>query len=54
MPIQHNFQTVPVTDRRTGTSLRLFYREAGPKDAPSVLLLLQRLRRNMPTYPTVT
>jgi AhpD family alkylhydroperoxidase len=39
MPVQHNFQAVPVTDRRTGTSLKLFYREAGPKDAPSVLLL---------------
>jgi AhpD family alkylhydroperoxidase len=39
MSVQPRFQTVAVTDRRTGTSLKLFYREAGPKDAPSVLLL---------------
>lgn len=32
-------QTVSVIDRRTGTALDIFYREAGPKDAPAVLLL---------------
>ena len=33
------YQSIPVADRRTGVSLNLFYREAGPKDAPVVLLL---------------
>ncbi|WP_042263905.1 alpha/beta fold hydrolase [Paraburkholderia heleia] len=33
------YQTVSVADRRTGSALNLFYREAGPKDAPAVLLL---------------
>ena len=33
------YQTISVTDRRTGSVLSLFYREAGPKDAPVVLLL---------------
>ena len=33
------FQTVSVTDRRTGLALNLFYREAGEKDAPAILLL---------------
>jgi pimeloyl-ACP methyl ester carboxylesterase len=33
------YQTVSLTDRRTGAALNLFYREAGPKDAPAVLLL---------------
>ena len=33
------YQTVPVTDRRTGSALNLFYREAGEKDAPAILLL---------------
>lgn len=33
------YQTVSVNDRRTGSNLNLFYREAGPKDAPVVLLL---------------
>jgi|SRR5579859_1045338 len=33
------YRTVAVNDRRTGLSLNLFYREAGPKDAPVVLLL---------------
>jgi pimeloyl-ACP methyl ester carboxylesterase/alkylhydroperoxidase family enzyme len=32
-------QTVSISDRRTGAALNLFYREAGPKDAPAVLLL---------------
>jgi pimeloyl-ACP methyl ester carboxylesterase/alkylhydroperoxidase family enzyme len=32
-------QTISVTDRRTGAALNLFYREAGPSDAPTVLLL---------------
>lgn len=33
------YQTVSVADKRTGSALNLFYREAGPKDAPAVLLL---------------
>ena len=33
------YQTVTVTDRGSGSALRLFYREAGPRDAPVVLLL---------------
>ena len=33
------YQTVSVADRRTSSALNLFYREAGPKDAPAVLLL---------------
>ena len=32
-------QTVSVADRRSGAQLELFYREAGPNDAPAVLLL---------------
>jgi AhpD family alkylhydroperoxidase len=33
------YRTVPVTDRRSGSALNLFYREAGEKDAPAILLL---------------
>lgn len=33
------YQTVSVTDRRTGSALNIFYREAGEKDAPAILLL---------------
>ena len=33
------YRTVAVEDRRTGTLINLFYREAGPEDAPVVLLL---------------
>jgi len=33
------YQTVSVADRRSGTALNLFYREAGEKDAPAILLL---------------
>lgn len=32
-------RTIAVPDARTGTTLNLFYREAGPKDAPVLLLL---------------
>lgn len=39
MPAPQMFQTVSVTDRRTGSAINLFYREAGEKDAPVVLLL---------------
>jgi AhpD family alkylhydroperoxidase len=39
MPKATNHQTVSVADRRTGTPIDIFYREAGPKDAPAVLLL---------------
>ncbi|SDD41238.1 alpha/beta fold hydrolase [Paraburkholderia lycopersici] len=34
-----DYQTVSVSDRRTGSALNLFYREAGHEDAPAVLLL---------------
>ncbi len=37
LPISHN--KAAVADRRTGTQLNIFYREAGPKDAPVLLLL---------------
>jgi pimeloyl-ACP methyl ester carboxylesterase len=33
------YQTISVADRRTGSELKLFYREAGTNDAPVVLLL---------------
>ena len=33
------YKTVSVADRRSGSTLNLFYREAGPKDAPAILLL---------------
>jgi pimeloyl-ACP methyl ester carboxylesterase/alkylhydroperoxidase family enzyme len=33
------YQTVSVADRRTGSTLNIFYREAGPEDGPVVLLL---------------
>jgi len=33
------YKTVSVADRRDGSNLNLFYREAGPKDAPAILLL---------------
>ncbi len=33
------YQTVSVSDRRTGSALNIFYRSAGPEDAPVVLLL---------------
>jgi pimeloyl-ACP methyl ester carboxylesterase/alkylhydroperoxidase family enzyme len=33
------FHTVPIPDRRTGAAVKLFYRAAGPKDAPAILLL---------------
>jgi len=33
------YQTTSVADRRTGSALDIFYREAGHKDAPTVLLL---------------
>jgi pimeloyl-ACP methyl ester carboxylesterase/alkylhydroperoxidase family enzyme len=39
MSVQATYQTVSIPDRRAGSSLKLFYREAGPKDAPVVLLL---------------
>ncbi len=39
MSVQPSYQTVSVTVRHTGAVLNLFYREAGPKDAPVVLLL---------------
>ncbi|QMV18673.1 alpha/beta fold hydrolase [Granulicella sp. 5B5] len=35
----NTYQTVSVADGRTGPALNIFYREAGPKDAPAVLLL---------------
>ncbi len=39
MSAQPSYKTVSVADRRTGSPLNLFYREAGHKDAPVVLLL---------------
>jgi pimeloyl-ACP methyl ester carboxylesterase len=33
------YQTVSVADRRTGAAVNVFYRAAGPEDAPVVLLL---------------
>ncbi|GAB2874094.1 hypothetical protein GCM10027093_07000 [Paraburkholderia jirisanensis] len=39
MSVAASYQTVSVNDRRTGTALNIFYRDAGAKDAPAVLLL---------------
>ncbi len=39
MSIAPTYQTVSIADRRTGSALNIFYREAGHKDAPSILLL---------------
>ena len=39
MSILSTYQTVPVADRRTGSAVNVFYRDAGDKDAPVVLLL---------------
>jgi pimeloyl-ACP methyl ester carboxylesterase/alkylhydroperoxidase family enzyme len=39
MPEPTAFKNVSVVDRRSGKSLNVFYREAGPGDAPVVLLL---------------
>ena len=34
-----HYQTIPVSDRRSGEPLNIFYREAGQSDDPAVLLL---------------
>ena len=34
-----HYQTVAIKDRRSGEPLNLFYRQAGPSDAPAILLL---------------
>jgi pimeloyl-ACP methyl ester carboxylesterase/alkylhydroperoxidase family enzyme len=39
MSVTPTYQTVSVADRRTGSALNVFYRDAGHKDAPAVLLL---------------
>lgn len=39
MSAQPRYQTVSVTDPRGGSKLDIFYRDAGPTDAPTVLLL---------------
>ena len=39
MPLPPSYRNVSVTDRRTDSALKLFYREAGSKDDPVVLLL---------------
>jgi len=39
MSAQTTYQTVSVPDPRTGSALNIFYREAGQKDDPVVLLL---------------
>ena len=38
MSMPTTYQTVKVADRRTGSALNVFYREAGLKDASVVLL----------------
>ena len=38
MSMTTTYQTVKVADRRTGSALNVFYREAGLKDTPVVLL----------------
>lgn len=39
MSVPVRYQTVSIADRRSGSALNLFYREAGQQDAPAVLLL---------------
>ena len=39
MSASTTYQTISVEDRRSGSTLNIFYREAGTKDAPVVLLL---------------
>ena len=39
MPAVPSYHNVSVTDRRTGSALKLFYRQAGSQDDPVVLLL---------------
>lgn len=39
MHMQVTYRTVTVPDQRTGTAIKLFYREAGHNDAPAILLL---------------
>ena len=39
MPTPVTYRSVSTSDRRGGTKLNIFYREAGPKDAPAILLL---------------
>lgn len=39
MSVPPTYQTASVADRRTNSTLNVFYREAGDKDAPTVLLL---------------
>jgi pimeloyl-ACP methyl ester carboxylesterase/alkylhydroperoxidase family enzyme len=39
MSVLPTYQTASVADRRTGSALNIFYREAGDKNGPTVLLL---------------
>ena len=39
MPAPVSYQKLAVVDSKTGSTVNIFYREAGPKDAPVVLLL---------------
>lgn len=39
MPAPVHHRTIPVSDRRSSTPVKLFYRESGPSDAAVVLLL---------------
>lgn len=39
MSASTTYQPISVEDRRSGSALNIFYREAGTKDAPVVLLL---------------
>ena len=39
MPTPVHYSVIAVSDRHSGSPLNLFYREAGPRDAPAILLL---------------
>ena len=39
MPVPVHYRTLSVDDRRSGSPLKIFYREAGERDAPTILLL---------------
>ena len=34
-----SYLKLPIADSKTGSTVNIFYREAGPKDAPVILLL---------------
>ncbi|NPU09698.1 alpha/beta fold hydrolase [Bradyrhizobium sp. 83002] len=39
LPFSPKFRTIEVRDRQSGAPVKIFYREAGPEDAPVLLLL---------------